>query len=390
MDGLDGFDFPLLPLPFDTPMLIPYETVQDFQELYVVPLKGVVLPHYQAMLDILYGTSCTRAHMANVEHVKRMAGRIESVDIYSQKIDMELWRRCSNLTLWVMNALFSLTTLVSRSTTFLYNPARNLKRVAFLGARPEKCMTSAQVTITHDDGTTTQYQGTMPCGLFVALMGMYTIATTAQNQTSIWGRTETRIVEKLQTSARNNCINVRIEHALDHIDDMIPLATLVLLSKRVRSFAVDMSRMVGSPEPLTDTSTVATNCPSCSRKVSTATPRHKLEPTHEEYDPEPNDNELIGEPRLLRVPITDGDRFLVYRHIYVCKDCNDDERPLRFNHLSTAPAKTRKRKAGHVPRINVETMQTLDTVDYLARTFLPPGKRQKLLQLSKELRDSIV
>ena len=383
MDGFDFFpDFDLVP------SLIPIEPTPNYQEVCIVQDKGYVLPHYQAIRDIFYRTSGTRAHLANMEHVQRMTTVQGSVDICAMRIDMELWRRCSNMTLWVMNALFSLTTLVTKPSNFLYDPARNLKRVACLGTRPEKCMTSAHVTVVHDDDTVSNYEGTMPCGLFLAAMGMYTMATTTLDKTNIWGRTERPIASKLHAHASNACVNITVSQPLEPSDMMLPVEIMVLLSKRVRTFALNMAAMVRSPEALADTSSVTSNCPACRRKVSTATPRHKLSPTHEEYDP--NEGDLIGEQRLLRVKITDGDSFQVYRHIYICKDCNDDTRPLRFNHLSIAPTRSRKRKVTTGPRINVDTIKTLETVDYLANTFLPPSKRQKFLTLSSQLREKIV
>lgn len=374
---MDGFDFPFLP---------PLVPVDEYVELFKTS-KGFVLPHIETMQQIYYGTSGTRAHLGNPEAIKRLTGRIESTNAYDVDMNMELWQRCSNLTLWVMNGLVSLATLVTKPANFLYDPARNLKRVAYLGTSPEKCMTGAKITITHDDGTTSENFGTIPCGLFLALMCMYTMASTPCSSTTIWGRTEPQIKTKLQQYAINNCINIEVSASLEPCIGMLSMTKLVLLSKRVRNFALAISEMVHSPEALTETTKVASKCPSCSRKVSTATPRHMLSPAHEEYDPE--DTDLIGDQKLLRVKIATGD-FEVYRHIYVCSACNDEDRPLRFNHLSISPSKSsKKRKPTSVVHINTDTAKVLDMVDFLAENYLHDSKRRKLLKRSKKIRDKI-
>ena len=395
MSFLRGFEL----VSFPGPHLIPLKPIDVYIDVFAVDGEGFLLPHIREIQQVYLNTSKTRAHLANPETTEFLDGEIISKPIHTlSTINYDLWRKGSNMTLAVFNALSSLVTHVTRPFNFLFDPARRLNKIPYLGTTPEKIMCNARVTIQDETGENNVYTGSMPAGMFVVLMTINIMATTPVSTTNIWGSTtefaQNRIVRHVAKSAKDIFSGISFEPSPAVTSPMLPIETMVLLSQRVARMVQVLAELVQTPEPIPPHAQVAQKCPVCSAHVSTATPRSKLMPSDEEF--EQDSDEMIGAMRLLKIPIK-FNTLETSRHIYICPRCNDDTRPLRFVHLSKNPVKRKREKEPDkrpTKRRGAKRLQTaierkLSVIDFVSSCFLPDEKQEAVRLEAETLRQAL-
>ncbi|MBB18789.1 MAG: hypothetical protein CMP20_04895 [Rickettsiales bacterium] len=400
-------DYELFPELSSIPFLIPIPVNVDVKVFWVEG-QGAMLPHIQAIQKAYINTSGTREHLGNTSQIPFFEGRIVNKPLYEvENINKPLWQQGSNMTLWIVNALCSLAVNVTLPLNFLYNPAQHLNLAPYLGSTPETVFVGVEFSLNDDKEKTHRYSGTIPAGLFLALKIMFTMANTPVTTRNIWGSiddyADSRIAAYLCKESKQIASGIKSFKRVKEAIDMINLETLVHLSNYAARFIELLAKVIQTPEPIPPNAQLAENCPSCRKRVSTATPRNKLQTTDEEY--EPGNDEVIGDMRLVKISVGIGS-MRTFRYIYICPHCNEracaDINPLRFTRISTKPRRnkrkaepqaaslqgaSKKRKGAKRIQNNIE--RKLDKIDLIASFFLTQDYQAELRNKTQTIRGQL-
>jgi len=385
------------------PCLTPLPASIDISVFWVEG-RGAMLPHIQAVQNAYLNTSGTRQHLGNTAEIPFLEGQIVSKSLYQMDdIDKQLWQQGSNMTLWVVNALCSLAINVTLPRNFLYNPAQQVNLAPYLGSTPDTVFVGVQFSLEDDRQMTKTYSGTMPAGLFLTLKILFTMANTPVSNRNIWGSIEDyadiTIARHLCQESKHIASSIKTFERVKGAIDMVSLESMVHLSSHAARFIELLASKVQTPEPIPPNTRLAENCPSCRNRIFTATPRNKLQPSDEEY--EPGNDEVIGDMRLIKVPVRIG-LLSTFRYIYVCPHCNDREhsktKTLRFTHISINPRKrkresetptTENKKRKGASRIQDNIKRKLEKIDLIASFFLKKDERNQLRLKTQSIRQHL-
>jgi hypothetical protein len=391
----------------DFPSLMPIPVNIDVK-VFLLEDQKAMLPHIQAVQRAYINTTGTREHLGNTSQIPHFDGRIANKPLYQvENIDKTLWQQGSNMTLWIVNALCSLVVNVTLPINFLYNPAQHLNLAPYLGSTPETVFVGVEFSLEDDRQKSHRYSGTIPAGLFLTLKIMFTMANTPVTTRSIWGSTDdytdSRIASYLCKESKQIASGIRTFKRVKEAIDMIHLETLVHLSNYAARFIELLAKVVNSPDPIPPNAQLAENCPSCHKRISTATPRNKLQPTDEEY--EPGNDEVIGDMRLVKISVGIGS-MRTFRYIYICPHCNEracaDINSLRFTRISTNPRKSKRKaepqaaslqgvpkKRKGAKRIQDNIERKLDKIELIASFFLTQQDQSSLRNKTESIRGQL-